>query len=49
MATEATIPSSNKESSKSVGIAARAGYTYANKYIFNASIRADGSTKFGNE
>lgn len=47
MATEATIPTSNKESSKSVAFAARAGYSYNNKYLFNASLRADGSTKFG--
>jgi len=47
LATIAMLPTSGLESQRSVSFFSRANYNYKDKYILNASLRADGSTKFG--
>lgn len=41
--------STNQVSSRLVGYFARANYNYANRYFLSASIRYEGSSKFGND
>lgn len=40
-------PSSGQYARASAALVARAVYNYDNRYIFNASLRADGDTRFG--
>ncbi|MFL9829335.1 TonB-dependent receptor [Flavobacterium sp. ST-87] len=43
------IPSSSAEEDKMMSFFARANYSFNNKYLLSASIRTDGSSKFGTE
>ena len=43
----AYAPTLTYDSNKMLSYIARATYSYANKYILNASVRVDGSSKFG--
>ncbi|MES2276089.1 MAG: TonB-dependent receptor [Bacteroidota bacterium] len=47
--TVAGFPSSYAEDDKLFSLFARANYNYKEKYLFSASIRRDGSSKFGSE
>jgi TonB-linked SusC/RagA family outer membrane protein len=49
LGTIAGIPSSFAEEDKMMSFFARSNYAFNNKYLFSASIRADGSSKFGTE
>ncbi|MBB5437741.1 TonB-linked SusC/RagA family outer membrane protein [Pedobacter sp. AK017] len=43
------IPTSFSEDEKMFSLFSRANYTYKGRYIFSASLRADGSSKFGSD
>ncbi len=53
-ATDASVPAylsgvyTNRGQWRSVGLLARAHYSYKSKYVVSATLRRDGSTKFGN-
>lgn len=49
LGTVAGFPSSNAQDDKLLSFFARANYAYKDKYILTASLRADGSSKFGDE
>jgi TonB-linked SusC/RagA family outer membrane protein len=48
-ATIATLPKNNIAKDNLMSFLGRVAYGYNNKYLLTASIRADGSSKFGNE
>ena len=48
-ATIATLPKNNIAKDNLMSFLGRVAYSYNNKYLLTASIRADGSSKFGNE
>ncbi len=48
-ATIATLPKNNIAKDNLMSFLGRLAYGYNNKYLLTASIRADGSSKFGNE
>ncbi|MCD0472358.1 TonB-dependent receptor [Flavobacterium sp. JAS] len=47
LATIPNLPTSGKFSNKLISFFGRANYKFSNKYILTATMRADGSTKFG--
>jgi len=49
MGTLPGIPTSFAEDDKMMSFFARSNYSYKNRYLLSASIRTDGSSKFGNE
>ncbi len=49
LGTIAGIPSTFAEDDKMLSFFAKTSYSFKNKYLFAASIRADGSSKFGTE
>ncbi|SHM75747.1 SusC/RagA family TonB-linked outer membrane protein [Flavobacterium chilense] len=49
LGTIAGIPTTFAEDDKLLSFFAKTNYSYKNRYLFSASIRADGSSKFGTE
>lgn len=49
LGTIAGIPTTFAEDDKMLSFFAKTNYSYKNRYLFAASIRADGSSKFGSE
>ncbi|UTN02790.1 TonB-dependent receptor [Flavobacterium bizetiae] len=49
LGTIAGIPTTFAEDDKMLSFFSKAGYSYKNRYLLSASIRADGSSKFGTE
>jgi TonB-linked SusC/RagA family outer membrane protein len=49
LGTIAGIPTTFAEDDKLLSFFGKTNYSYKNKYLFSASIRADGSSKFGTE
>lgn len=49
MGTNPTIPETTVEAERAISFFGRVNYTYLSKYIFSATYRMDGSSKFGKE